>query len=95
MIYISRKILGSVASKYTEIKRAFKHGIWYNITIMRMLRNKTKLVKMSKEDNPFVPLSASECISFIWELTDEIWSLKGSGDAKRRLQRNVTNLIRQ
>jgi len=62
---------------------------------MRVLRNRAKLAKMNKEDNPFVSLSAPECVSFIWELTAEVWSLKGSDDAKRRLQRNVTNLIRQ
>ena len=61
---------------------------------MKMLRNKTKLIKMSKIDNPFVAESPQQCISFIWELTAELWSLRGSADVERRLQRNVTKLIR-
>ena len=62
---------------------------------MKMLRNKTKLIKMSKIDNPFVDASPQQCISFIWELTAELWSLRGSLYVERRLQRNVTNLIKQ
>ncbi|MBU1122304.1 MAG: hypothetical protein KKF54_06395 [Candidatus Omnitrophica bacterium] len=61
---------------------------------MKMVRNKTKLIKMSKNDNPFVAESPQQCISFIWELTAELWSLKGSEYVKRRLQRNITNLIK-
>ena len=62
---------------------------------MKMLRSKTKLIKMSKIDDPFVAAPAQQCISFIWELTAELWSLKGSPYVERRLQRNVTNLIKQ
>ena len=60
-----------------------------------MLRNKTKLIKMSKIDNPFVAEPPQQCVSFIWELTAELWSLRGSSYVERRLQRNVTNLIKQ
>lgn len=62
---------------------------------MKMLKNKAKLIKMSKTDDPFVAEPPQECISFIWELTAELWSLRGSSYVKRRLQRNVTNLIKQ
>ena len=62
---------------------------------MEMLRNKTKLIKMSKIDDPFVAESPQQCISFIWELTAELWSLRRSKHVERRLQRNVTNLIKQ
>ena len=68
--------------------------MWYN-TNMKMERNKTKLVKMSKIDDPFVDESPDKCISFIWELTAELWSLRGSPDVERRLQRNVANFIKQ
>ncbi|MHC4797852.1 MAG: hypothetical protein ACYTF1_14510 [Planctomycetota bacterium] len=67
--------------------------IWYNIT-MKVLRDKTRLIKMSKIDDPFVAESPQECISFMWELTAEMWSLSGMSDVERRLQRNVTKLIR-
>jgi hypothetical protein len=62
---------------------------------MKMERNKTKLIKMSKIDDPFVDKSPQKCISIMWKLTAELWSLKGSPYVERRLQRNVANLIKQ
>ena len=62
---------------------------------MKVIRNQTKLVRISKEEETYVNASAAERISFMWELTAEIWSLKGSEYVKRRLPRNVTNLTRQ
>jgi hypothetical protein len=62
---------------------------------MRVLRNQTKLKKISKEDEAYVPASAAERVSFMWELTAELWALKGSEYVERRLPRNVTNLARQ
>lgn len=41
-----------------------------------------------------VTLSPSKSISFVWELTKEIYSLSGGFDVKSRLQRNVVNIIR-
>jgi len=62
---------------------------------MKILRNKTKLVKMSKSGDSFAIVSSQICIAFMWELTAELWSLRGSPYVERRLQRNVTNLIKQ
>jgi len=62
---------------------------------MKILRNKTKLIKMSKTDDSFVAASPQTCIAFMWELTAELWSLRGSPYVERRLQRNVANLIKQ
>lgn len=62
---------------------------------MKMMRNHTKLKKMTKKDDCFVEASPQERISIIWELTQEIWSIKDRKNVKRRLQRDVTNLIRQ
>ncbi len=62
---------------------------------MRLLRKKVALRKNSKKDDCFVKASPQERVSFMWELTAELWSLKGSEYVKRRLQRNVTNLIKQ
>ena len=49
---------------------------------------------MTKQDDCYVDASPQERIARIWELTAELWSLKGSQYAERRLQRNVTNLIK-
>ena len=62
---------------------------------MRVRRNKAKLKKMTKIDDSFVDMSSSERISIMWEITSELWSLKGSPYVKRRLQRNVANFIKQ
>ena len=62
---------------------------------MKVIRTQATLKKVSKEDDSFVRASAAERVSFIWELTAELWSLKGSEYVERRLPRNVTNLTRQ
>jgi hypothetical protein len=64
---------------------------------MKLDRTKTQLKKQTKQDDCFVNASFQERISFVWDLTSELWSIKGkgAGDAERRLQRNVTNLIKQ
>jgi len=49
---------------------------------------------MTKQDDCYVDASPQQRIAFIWELTAELWSLKGRQNAEQRLQRNVTNLIR-
>ncbi|MBU2446925.1 MAG: hypothetical protein KJ666_15325 [Bacteroidetes bacterium] len=61
----------------------------------RVDRNHTVLKKMTKRDDCYVDASPQERIAVIWELTAELWSLKDKQHAERRLQRNVTNLIRQ
>ena len=62
---------------------------------MKLDRTKTQLKKQTKQDDCFVNASFQERISFVWDLTSELWSLQGNRDAERRLQRHVTNLIRQ
>ncbi len=49
---------------------------------------------MTKQDDCYVDASPQERVSFIWELTAELWSLKSPQYVERRLQRNVTNLIK-
>ncbi len=41
-----------------------------------------------------VTLSASESISFVWELTKEVFSLTKKYNVESRLQRNVVNIAR-
>jgi len=62
---------------------------------MKLQRAITNLKKLTKRDDSFANASPEELISFMWELTAEIWSLRGADYAKRRLQRNATNLIKQ
>ena len=62
---------------------------------MKLDKAKTKLKKQTKQEDCFVKASFQERISFVWDLTAEVWSLKGADDAEQRLQRYVTKLIRQ
>ena len=48
----------------------------------------------SAPDNDIVDGKGEVLLGFIWELTKEVYSLKGNFDAEQRLQRNITNLIR-
>ena len=68
--------------------------LWYNTT-MRVIKKITKLKKLAKTEDSFVKAPPKELVSFMWELTREIWSLRGTNHAERRLQRNITNLIKQ
>ncbi len=62
---------------------------------MRVNRNKIYIGKVSQNDEGFARISPAERISFMWELTAELWSLRKSPYVERRLQRNVTNFIKQ
>lgn len=62
---------------------------------MKVIRNHTTLKKMTKQDDCYVDASPQERIALIWEITAELWSLKDKQYAERRLQRNVTSLIKQ
>ena len=57
-------------------------------TVTRMLTSDDSLA----EDK--VALSASESISFVWELTKEVFSLTKKYDVESRLQRNAINIVR-
>jgi hypothetical protein len=39
-------------------------------------------------------LTGAEAISFLWELSKEVYSLSGKYDVKSRLQRNVVSITR-
>ena len=62
---------------------------------MKVNRKITHLKKLTQKDDSFVNASPAERVSFMWELTAEIWSLRGSDYVERRLQRNVTNLFKR
>jgi hypothetical protein len=50
---------------------------------------------MSDEDDNFVDASPAERLDMMWELTAEIWSLRGQDIAQQRLQRHVASLVRK
>ena len=62
---------------------------------MKVKKNKTKILSKKRivQDDP-ARLSPEESLSFVWELTKEIYSLSGKYDVESRLQRDVVNIIR-
>jgi len=65
------------------------------INNIKLNRNVVEVKKLSEIDDPFVNAPPKDILSFMWDLTAEIWSLRDNENVKRRLQRNVTNLIRK
>jgi hypothetical protein len=61
---------------------------------MKLDRNRVSLKKTTEQDDGFMEGTPQERVSFVWELTAEVWSLKDPENVKRRLQRNITKLIR-
>ena len=62
---------------------------------MKVIRKYACLKKMTKDEDCYANASAAELVGFIWELTQEIWSLRGKDYVERRLQRNVANLVKK
>jgi hypothetical protein len=61
---------------------------------MKVNRKKVSVGKVSKNDEGYAGGSPAKRVSFMWDLTAELWSLKKSPYVERRLQRNITKLIR-
>ena len=63
---------------------------------MKLDRKTVTMYKNRKElkDSP-ANLSKSEALSFVWELTKEVYSLSGKYDVESRLQRHVVSLIKK
>ena len=62
---------------------------------MKLDRTRTKLKKMDREQDSYMDASPAERVSFMWELTVELWSIKDKFYAQQRLQRDVANLVRR
>ena len=60
--------------------------------MIRVNKKITKLKKKNTEEDSFVDLSPAERVGFMWELTEEVWSLKDPKIAQQRLQRHITKL---
>ena len=63
---------------------------------MKVDREKIRILHSPQESIEAVThLSKGEKLSFVWELTVEIYSLSGDFDAKSRLQRNIVHFTKQ
>ena len=56
-------------------------------------RSVVSLKQSDQPDSDLVDAPPEVLLGFMWELTAEVYSLRGDFDAEQRLQRNVTNLI--
>ena len=66
---------------------------WYSRT---MNRGETTLYRtMDPPNDDFVPGTPEDRIGLVWTLTREIAFLSVKHDAERRLQRDVTRLVRR
>lgn len=63
--------------------------------MIRVDRKHTLLKKTDKNQDNYMDASYARRLSFIWELTQEVWSLKDKKSAQRRLQRHITALIKR
>ncbi len=62
---------------------------------MKLKRNRIVVLHKSNQEIETVSeYSSRECLSSIWELTKEVYSLTGKFDVKSRLQRNVVHITR-
>ena len=62
---------------------------------MKLDRKKVRVSKTTKHTDEVAQLTKADALSFIWDLTEEIYSLSGRFDVKSRLQRNVVSVTRQ
>ena len=60
--------------------------------MIKLNRKHAVLKRMKQEDDDYVDASPAERVAFIWELTQEIWSLRDKKRVQQRLQRNITIL---
>ncbi len=62
---------------------------------MRIDKSRAVIKKLKDSDSGYVDASPEDRVSFVWEITREVWALKGDQGAERGLQRTVTNLIKK
>jgi hypothetical protein len=72
--------------------RIYESGKVINMKLNRKNVSISQFVKNDIEE--VVNLTKSEALSFVWELTEEIYSLTRRYDVKSRLQRNVISITR-
>jgi hypothetical protein len=64
---------------------------------MRLQKDVFKVVPMKspEAEDDFVDLPPEECVSLVWDLTEEVFSLSGEHDVKSRLQRDAITIIKK
>ncbi len=63
---------------------------------MKLDRQKLRIIKSNKgQKEEAAQLTKAEALSFVWDLTEEIYSLSGKYDVKSRLQRDAISIIRK
>ena len=62
---------------------------------MKVDRKNIRISQTQKHPDGTAQLKKADALSFVWELTEEIYSLSGKFDVKSRLQRNVVSITRQ
>jgi predicted nucleotide-binding protein len=63
---------------------------------MKLDRKKVTISKVDKNElEKPCNLSGAEAMSYVWELTKEVYSLSGKYDVESRLQRYVVTVIRK
>ena len=63
--------------------------------INKVDRSKARLISGPDDSRDFVDAANTECVAMVWELTKELWSLRGDKSAEQRLHRNVAVLKKQ
>lgn len=63
--------------------------------LMKLLKTRATLKKMTKKEDFFVKGPFQKRLAIMWQLTAELWSMRGREYAQQRLQRNTAKLIRQ
>ena len=62
---------------------------------MRLDKSRAVIKSLKDRDSGYVNASPEDRVSFVWEITREVWALKGGHGAERGLQRTVANLIKK
>ena len=55
-------------------------------------RTRAVLIKGKSQTSDYVDAPPARRIEMVWELTEELWSISGKGDAQRPLRRDVAVL---
>ncbi|MCR4337178.1 MAG: hypothetical protein NUV91_05165 [Candidatus Omnitrophica bacterium] len=63
--------------------------------MIKVNRQKIAFKQKFSDEDAYMDASPADRVAFIWELTQEIWSLKDPKIAQRRLQRHITKLIKK
>jgi hypothetical protein len=63
---------------------------------VRLKRDSIRVFRLGdNNDDGFVRGEPSELFEMVWEITCDVWAFGGKQSVERRLQRNVTNLVRR